>query len=223
MESIINVECSNLNLFLDKKQSVNAIFVCSFSDEEKNIVVSIHEQLSDIYTNTKFNKEFVKRLEYKLKLTLKLNPAKLTFSNQDGQLYLQTFLKDIYEPVTLTPDGTKMGDKPFLVGGKILKFFTYKNKFFIECLSQEIDSVSNELTDRIITLKINDDVNNCYNSKVVKNKFKQILNKTSINKRVFLEALANYLENKSIEIEYDEYKGYTLWTVLEDLLCDDSI
>lgn len=224
MENIINVECNNLNLFLDKKQNVYANFICSFPDEEKNIVVSIHNQLSSIYTNTKFNEEFVKRLEYKLKLTLKLNPTKLTFSNQDGQLCLQTFLKDIYEPVTLTPDGTKMGDKPLLIGGKILKFFSYKNKFFIECLTQEIDNDSNELTDKMVTLKINNDVDNCYNNKMVKDKFKELLNKRSMNKRTFLDALANYLKNKSIEIEYDEYKGYTLWTVLEDLVgINDSI
>lgn len=217
MENVIDVVCHDLKLFLDKEGNVFANFICYDCDQMMDIETSVHQQLSEIYTNTKMKGDFIKRLEYKLRLTMKMRPAKLTFVNQEEKWYLQTLLKNIYEPVTLTYDGTKMGDKPLIIHGKILKFSCDKAEYSLECLVKEIDAATNNFVDKVVILKISDDIKNLYNKKA-KEKIKKILNKKSINKRVFIDALSVILKEKVVEVEYDEHKGYTLWTTLEDLI-----
>lgn len=218
MDNIITLQCLDLTLFLDKEKKVCCDFTCCDSESEKmtNIVVPIYQQLGDIYGNMEITKTFLKRLEYKLKLTVRLHETNLTFVIKDGEYFLQTQFKDIYEPVTLTYYGVKMGDNPLTIDVNIIKLFFYKKKILLEFSIKEIDEDSNELVEKVRRINVYNDMISIYTDNKVKERFKNKLNIQSKKRQVFFESLFEYLEGKTVSIEYDEHKGYTLWTSLED-------
>ncbi|MDD2376462.1 MAG: hypothetical protein PHD15_03485 [Clostridia bacterium] len=220
MESTVNLECNDLNLILDAEGIISCDFVCYDVKNQSivNMLVPIHEQIKQIYRNIKLTKDFVKRLEYKLKLTLIVKPAKLTFVNKNGNAKLKTQLCEIYQPVTLTYDRVKIGDNPLIIDGKVEKFFSYNSKIFLTCLIDEIDEKSKGVVQTIKILKINEEVNAIYSDKEAKNKIRNILNIKSKSKKAFLAAIFDYLEGKTLKLEYDEHYEYSLWTVLFDFI-----
>lgn len=218
MENIITMQCRDLTLFLDNKEKIFCNFTCCDSGSEKmiNIVVPIYQQISDIYGNMEITKTFLKRLEYKLKLTVRLRETSLNFVSKDGEYFLQTPFKDIYDPVTLTYYGVKMGDNPLIIDVNIIKLFFYKKKIFLEFSVKEIDEDSNELVEKVRRINVYNEMISIYTDNKLKEKFKNKLNIQSKKRQVFFESLIQYLEGKTVSIEYDEHKGYTLWTSLED-------
>jgi hypothetical protein len=219
MENIVNLQCHDLYVFacIEGKVYVNFLGYDMDKNVTTNIVAPIHEQINEIYRN-KVTKEFLDRLIYKLKLTMRLKPAKITFKNVDGNWLLKTEFMEIYDAVTLSPDGTKMGDDPLTLDGKISRIFSLKGKIFLECLIKEIDMETNEFVERIKTIKITKEINTILNTKELRDKFREVLYIKGKNKNAFLEGLSQHLEGKTLAIEYDEHYGYSLWTVLEDLI-----
>lgn len=217
MQDIITVQCHNLNLFLDDEKRIYSDFICCDSENGGiiNIVAPIYKQIDMIYGNMEITKAFLKRLEYKLKLTLRLHSTKLTFVTQKGRYFLKTSLEDIYAPAILTSDGIKFRDNPLIINANVSKIFFVKKKSFLEFLIEEIDQDSNDLVQKVRRINVDKEVNSIYRNIKVKEKFKNKLNIKSRKKQAFFDALSQYLEGKTLAIEYDEHQGYSLWTSLE--------
>jgi len=223
MENITSVECKEINLVLDCCGRVFGDFICYDANQATIIfLVPIYEQINQIYRNTKLTEDFLKRLEYKLNLTLRVKPAKLTFVHQNDEWSLQTPLCEIYEPVTLTPDCIKMGDKPLTIDGRVVNLFSHNSKIFLVCLIKEIDTKSNDFVEKVMTITITEEVNSIYNDNEAKKKFRDILNIKFKHKKAFLDALARHLEGKILAIEYDEHNEYSLWTFIYDFIVADE-
>ena len=220
MKKNINVECNDLNLILDGGGRVFCDFICYDVGSQAiiNFLVPIYEQINEIYRNVNLTKAFVKRLEYKLKLTLLVKPAKLTFVKQNEEWSLQTPLCEIYEPVTLTSDCIKMGDKPLTIDGKVVKLIYHNTKILLLCVVDEIGEESTNFVQTVKTIRITEEINAIYSDKEAKEKFNEILNTKVKNKEAFVNALSDYLEEKIIQLEYDEHYEYSLWTFLYDFV-----
>ena len=223
MREIINVECKNLDLFYCGGTKVSGDFICFDADQQPlNISVPIYEQLHHIYRNVSFTEKFVKRLEYKLKLTLRMKSANLTFVREDEEWRLQTSLCEIYDPVTLTHDCIKIGDNPLTIEGKILNIFSSNGKCFLVCLVGKINLESNELLQRLEIITITEEVNSIYYDRGAKKRCRDMLKIKFKNKKDFSNALDKYLEGKTLRLEYDEHYGYSLWTPLYDFIVGDE-
>ena len=224
MKKNINVECNDLNLILDGGGRVFCDFICYDAGSQTilNFLVPIYEQINEIYRNVNLTKAFVKRLEYKLKLTLRLKPANIIFSSKGEEWSLQTPLCEIYEPLTLTPDCIRTGDKPLTIDSKVVNLFTNNGKTFLKCLVDEINLESNEIVQKLKTITITEEVNSIYRDNEKKERFREILNIKFKHKKAFLDALSRHLEGKIIQLEYDEHYEYSLWTFLYDFVIDEG-
>ena len=224
MEKIINVECNNLNLFYCGGTKIFGDFICYDFENKvcKIFSVPIYEQIRQIYRNVSFTKEFIKRLEYKIKLTLRVKSANLTFVREDEEWRLQTPLCEIYKAITLAHYCMKMGDDPLTVEGKVMNIFSNNGKCFLMCLVEEINLESNELVQKLKTIAITEEVNSIYNDIGAKERCRDILNIKFKHKKSFLNALSTYLEGKIIKLEYDEHYEYSLWTTLYDFIGGDE-
>jgi len=219
MENIINLQCYDLYVFavIEEKIFVNFLGYDVDKKTNVNVVAPIHEQINEIYRN-KITKEFLERLIYKLKLTMRLKSAKMTFVKENGIWLLQTEFIEIYDLVILSPDGTKMGDDPLTIEGKVSKISSFKGKILLECLIKEIDSETNDFVENVKTITITKEINAIFNDKELKDNFREALYIKGKSKKAFIEGLSQNLEGRTLAIEYDEHYGYTLWTVLQDLL-----
>jgi len=219
MENIINLQCYDLYVFavIEEKIFVNFLGYDVDKKTNVNVVAPIHEQINEIYRN-KITKNFLERLIYKLKLTMRLKSAKMTFVKENGIWLLQTEFIEIYDLVILSPDGTKMGDDPLTIEGKVSKISSFKGKILLECLIKEIDSETNDFVENVKTITITKEINAIFNDKELKDNFREALYIKGKSKKAFIEGLSQNLEGRTLAIEYDEHYGYTLWTVLQDLL-----
>ena len=217
MENSIIVKCNDISLNLDSKGKIIGDFTC-FDLDTMNIPVLVHQQIKAIYRQTKITKDFIKRLEYKIKLTLRLRPVMVKFLNKKGQWILQTPLYEVYEPVTLNTRCIKAGDNPITIDGKVVNFFSNAGKIFLVCLVEEIDTESNNFVQKLKTITITEEVNAIYNDNETKRKFREILNIKFKYKKAFLDVLAKHLEGKTLKLEYDEHFEYTLSTILYDFI-----
>lgn len=223
MKNVINEECHDLYVFACIGEKIFVNFIGYDLDKQviTNVVAPIHQQINAIYQN-EITKDFIKRLEYKLKLTMRFKPAKITFVNEDGLWVLQTLFSDIYKPVILTHDGTKMEDNSFVMDGKVLRIFPFKGKILLECLIDEISIETNYFVPKIKTIIISDEINAIYNDNNLKDEIMKILNIKSKRKKVFLYALSKYLEGKILNVKYDEHNEYILWTLLYDFIVSNN-
>ena len=219
MENIINLQCYDLYVFavIEEKIFVNFLGYDVDKKTNVNVVAPIHEQINEIYRN-KITKNFLERLIYKLKLTMRLKSAKMTFVKENGIWLLQTEFIEIYDLVILSPDGTKMGDDPLTIEGKVSKISSFKGKILLECLIKEIDSETNDFVENVKTITITKEINAIFNDKELKDNFREALYIKGKSKKAFIEGLSQNLEGRTLAIEYDEHYGYTLWTVLQDLI-----
>ena len=222
MENIITISCHDIKLSLEENGIIIAKFICHDQNDKpmKTISASIHKQVKEIYRN-KINADFVRRLEYKIKFTMKLIPAILTFEKKNEEWILKTPLCEIYSPVSLTTGCLKVGDNPLTVNAEIVKLLVDKGKVFLQCLATVISAESNEFEQSVITVRINAEVNNLYSEKVSREKIRELLNIKEKNKPAFLEAFGKYLEGKIVKLEYDEHFEYSLWTFLYDFFVFD--
>lgn|GEM_PF-2335243 len=223
MENIINFQCYDLNVFLCLEEKIFVDFIGYDSDKKEiiNVVAPIHEQIDEIYQN-RITKEFLQRLVYKLKFSVKIKPTNISFVKENGFWLLKTPFNEIYNPVVLTQDGTKIGDNPLIIDGKVLRLYSLKEKILLECLVKEISPETNEFVEKVIAIKVNKEINTIYNNKEEKNKFRDLLNIKSKYKQAFLNAWSECLQGKTIKIEFNENYGYSLWTILEDFILFDK-
>lgn len=216
---MLSLRCDSLILFQDGNKKLFLQFNCydNINDCKITIINLVEEQIKSIYKDTIINSKFIQRLAYKMQLTIKLKGAILNFKDDNGILILATSLSDIYDPVLLTKDGTKIGD-PTVVNGKITKLFSKDKKIFMECLIDELNLETNTFFENTIIISIDKDVKNVYKNKLFREKVKDTSDTTVKGKNAFVNCLSEYLEGENVQIEFDEYKGYSLWTCLEDLL-----
>lgn len=209
MKGITNVVCNDLTMFQNSSGEIFANFYYSEDslDECQSITVNINEQIENIFEAETVDYSVFKRLERMLQLSLRLSPVILTFVKKEETYYLQESLKDIYGKNYLAFKDAIVTNT---IDAKIVQVLCLKERIIINCLLQ--DSTSS-----VVQLDITENVNELYTNYDVITKFKRALKKTSINKRIFLDNLLIYLEEKIIKLE-NINNEYVLWTTLEMLI-----
>lgn len=204
------------------------------------ISVDITSDLEAIYQNVEFDKDFVKRIEKKLKLTLGKTLISLRYSKEQNWT-LSKPLNQIYSPVLLTPDKVKFGDplnvkgvaigfkrlrqgKDFPMAGLFVqcvigqeppKCFSVKKELNIDVIDKEIDSSSSKL--EIAYIDVDSDFDFIYNeirsNRCSREKFLKENGKLVKRQEVYKRIAENAL-GKTLILEYDEYVGYSIWESL---------
>lgn len=228
--------CTDVKLYLtsNKRMTYGGFIFKDSKGRMKEILVPVYWQIRDIYTQTKLTQDFINKLEYKIRLSLMSKPVDLIFKSLGkGEWCLLTPFKDIYEPITITHDGIKMGDNPTIINSVVQRVTSYEGKIFLECTVKELAPRSDYLIrNKIRNIKpcsdftirklkkidITKDFNSIYKDVEVRKKFKDLLKIKGDSKKRFISALSLYLEGKIIALEYDEHYGYTLWKILSDFV-----
>lgn len=209
MKGIINVVCNDLTMFQNSSGEIFANFYYSEDslDVCQSITVNINEQIENIFEAETVDYSVFKRLERMLQLSLRLSPVILTFVKKEETYYLQESLKDIYGKNYLAFKDAIVTNT---IDAKIVQVLCLKERIIINCLLHGSAS-------SVVQLDITENLNELYTNYDVITKFKRVLKKTSINKRIFLDNLLIYLEEKIIKLEKINNE-YVLWTTLEMLI-----
>lgn len=243
MCSTLLVSCT-LDSFWFRESDGRIFLVASFYDDfmemQQHVSIDVTDELNDIYQGVEFDKEFVKRIEKKIKLTLKNDHITLSYAGEYNWK-LEKPLKSLYSPVQLTPDKVKFGD-PLVLNATVIGFKRQREgKSFpmagllAQCIigNHSISSITNLDKVQIDVLNIQQDTDNAdaeivyidvdsefdfiYSelkaNKCNRQKFVSDTGKLCKKEEIYNRA-AKMLIGKNITLEYDEHFGYSVWDLL---------
>lgn len=224
----------------DKRIFVVAGFYDDFIDMQQHVSVDVTDELQEIYQGVEFDKEFVKKIEKKLKLSLKNNSITLSYAGEYNWK-LDKSLKELYSPVQLTPDKVKFGD-PLVLNATILGFKRQRegknfpmagllaqciigNQSIVSC--NDSDKVQIDVLDKqecqdtmdteIVYVDVDSEFDFIYNelksNKCSRERFVGESGKLYKREEIY-NRIAKMLIGKKITLEYDEHFGYSVWDLL---------
>lgn len=237
------VSCT-LDSFWVRESDKRIFLVASFYDDfigmQQHVSVDVTDELKSIYQGVDFDKEFVKRIEKKVKLSLKNNDITLSYAGEYNWKLAEP-LTQLYSPVQLTPDRVKFGD-PLVLNATLLGFKRQRegknfpmsgllaqciigNQSIIPCTDStkvQIDVVDKQQsvngTDaEIVYVDVDGEFDFIYNelrsNKCSREKFVSSSGRLYKREEIY-NRIAKMLLGKNITLEYDEHFGYSIWDLL---------
>lgn len=225
------------------RESDNRVFIVveiydDYMEMPQHVAVDVTDELEEIYKE--MDKIFVKKIEKKLKHTFKNKTLYLKYF-MCGNYILATPLKELYSPVTLTPDKVKFGD-PLKLKATVMNFRREDEGegfplagILAECIIGDLriscckgidhsdvdvfyDTVySDEVELEIAYVDVDAEFEHIYNELLAfrcnRTDFVGKKNRL-LSKQEVYNIIANKLLGQVITLEYDEYYGYSVWDYL---------
>lgn len=224
----------------DKRVILGIEYYDDLMDMLEHITTDVTDELQEIYQGIELDRDFVKRVEKKLKLTLQdqsiMIKRVLPYSWE-----LVESLRNLYSPVTLTENKIKFGD-PLKIKATVVNFKRVEEGegfplagILAECIigdfkapkfkgSTELDmdvfdskaDLSGVVLD-VAYVDVDAEFEHIYNELLAhrcdRSDFVDEKNRL-LKRQAVYNIIANKLLGKEITLEYDEYYGYSVWDML---------